>query len=150
MRPSRRTQPPRLPEDMRQRLEVFGRHQLDPIGSGVKTDVYTSCVVPFVDYINASGAEQEHFLRELRAAVAADQGGFATYGAARLTWELFGEKALQLPAALPLIDAGIEFKLARGLPPAMTLTGYELRRFTHWLDQRRAGPASRAAGEAGP
>jgi len=135
---------------MRQRLEVFGRHQLDPIGSGVKTDVYTSCVVPFVDYIDASEAEQEDFLRELRTVVAADQGGFATYGAARLAWELFGEAALRLPAALPLIDGGIEFKLARGIPPAMTLTGYELRRFTQWLDQRRDAPSSRAAGGAGP
>jgi len=135
-----RPTPSRFPVDMQQRLERFGRYQLDPIGSGITSDVFTTCVVPFVDYVNAGEAEQEDFLRELHAVVAADPGGFASYGAASLTWELFGENALRLPAALPLIDGGIEFKLARGLPPATILTGYELRRFTHWLDQRRAGP----------
>jgi hypothetical protein len=70
--------------------------------------------------------------------VRGDQGGFATFGAASLTWELFGDKALRLPAALPLIDAGIQFKLARGLPPAMTLTGHELQRFSQRVDQRRS------------
>jgi hypothetical protein len=122
---------------MPQRLEQFGRYQLDPQGSGVTADVFTSCVVPFVDYLQADDAEQESFLRGLFAVVTGDQGGFATYGAASLTWELLGDKALRLPAALPLIDAGIQFKLARGLPPAMILTGYELQRFSQWLDQRR-------------
>lgn len=125
--------PARFPGDMLQRLEQFGRHQFSPY-SGVTSDVFTRCVVPFVDYVNADEADQEAFLRDLRAVVAGDQGGFATYGAASLTWELFGEKSLRLPAALPLIDAGIAFKLARGLPPALILTGYELQRFTQWLD----------------
>jgi hypothetical protein len=122
---------------MRQRLELFGRYQLDPMGSGITSDVFTTCVVPFVDYIDAGEAEQEDFLRDLHDVAAADRGGFATYGAASLTWELFGDRALRLPAAWPLIDAGIEFKLARGLPPAAVLTGYELQRFGQWLDQRR-------------
>jgi hypothetical protein len=126
-----------FPSDMRQRLELFGRYQLDPMRSGIRGDVFTTCVVPYVDYIKADEAEQEAFLRDLRTVVAADRGGFATYGAASLAWELFGDKVLRLPAALPLIDAGIEFKLARGLPPAQILTGYELRRFSQWLDQRR-------------
>lgn len=122
---------------MLQRLEQFGRYQLDPHGSGLTADVFTSCVVPFVDYLQVDEAEQEGFLRDLYAVITGDQGGFATYGAASLTWELFGDKALRLPAALPLIDAGIQFKLARGLPPATILTGYELQRFSQWLDQRR-------------
>jgi hypothetical protein len=120
-----------------ERLEQFGRYQFDPQGSGVTTDVFTSCVIPFLDYLQADEAEQEGFLRDLFAVVAGDQGGFATYGAASLTWELFGDRALRLPAALPLIDAGIQFKLARGLPPVLILTGYELKRFGQWLDQRR-------------
>jgi hypothetical protein len=120
---------------MLRRLEQLGRFQLDPQGSGLATDVVANCVVPFVDYIKADEAEQEDFLRDLYAMVTGDQGGFVTYGAARLAWELFGEKALQLPAALPLIDAGIRFKLARGLPPAMILTGYELQRFGQWRNQ---------------
>ena len=132
-----RATPPGFPDDMRQRLELLGRFTLDPMGSGIKSDIYTTCVVPFVEYIKAGRAEQEAFLRDLHALVATDGGGFATYGAAGLMWELFGEKALEMPAALPLIDAGIEFKLARGLPPAAILTGYEKRRFLQWPDRRR-------------
>lgn len=130
---------PRFPGDMRHRLDQFGRRALDPVGSGIRVDVYTSCLVPYADYVNADEAEQEAFLRDLREVVAADQGGFATYGAASLTWELFGDSALRLPAALPLIDAGIAFKLARSLPPAMILTGYELRRFSQWHEAPPAG-----------
>lgn len=133
--------PSRFPSDMQQRLELFGRYQFDPMGSGVKSDVFTTCVIPFVDYIQADQAEQENFLRDLYDVVVADRGGFATYGAASLTWELFGEAALRLPAAQPLIDAGIAFKLARGFPPAYTLTGYELQRFSGWPDSAATPPA---------
>jgi hypothetical protein len=132
--------PPRLPSDIRQRLELFGRYQFDPMGSGVKSDVFTTCVIPFLEYIQASQAEQESFLRDLYDVVVDDRGGFATYGAASLTWELFGEDALRLAAAQPLIDAGIAFKLARGFPPAYILTGYEMRRFSHWLDHHYYHP----------
>lgn len=126
--------PSRFPSDMRQRLELFGRYELDPMGCGLSGDVSTDCIIPLVDYIEADPAEQDGMLRDLHTVVAGDQGGFATYGAARLAWELFGDKALEMPVALPLIDAGIAFKLARGLPPAYILTGYELRRFSQWRD----------------
>lgn len=127
----------RFPGDMLHRLEQLGRHALDPMGRGASVDVNSFCVIPFAGYIQADETEQERFLRDLYAVVASDRGGFATYGAARLAWELFGGKVLRLPAALPLIDAGIRFKLARGLPPALTLTGYELQRFSQWREQRR-------------
>lgn len=120
---------------MLRRLERFGRFELDPQGSGLGSDASTDCILPFTDYIHADRAEQETLLRELYALIGEDQGGFATYGAARLAWELFDETALQLPSGLPLIDAGIRFKLARGLPPATILTGYELKRFWEWADR---------------
>lgn len=138
---SRKVTPPRFPDDMLQRLEVFGRYELDPSGSGINGEITTACVVPFTDVIYADDAEQEGFLRDLHAVVAADQGGFATYGAARLAWELFSERALRLPSGLRLVDAGIRFKLSRGLAPIHCLTGYELRRFGDWLDQPRDAPA---------
>lgn len=139
---SRRATPHRFPIDFLQQLALFGRYELDPHGSGVDgNEVTHTCIIPFVDMIQADEAEQESFLRDLHALVAGDQGGFATYGAARLAWQLFSDKALQLPAALPLIDAGIAFKLARGVPPGMILTGYEMQRFHWWLDQHHNLPS---------
>lgn len=120
---------------MLHRLEQYGRHEFDSIHSGLDSGVY-DCVIPFLDLIDADEVEQAEFLTELSAVVAADPDGFATYGAASLTWDLFGDEALRLPAALPLIDTGIRFKLARGVPPYLILTGYELQRFGQWSDPR--------------
>jgi hypothetical protein len=109
---------------MLQRLELFGRFEFDHFHSGIdSSDIYQDCVVPFLD---ASKEDQDGFLVDLRALVADDHGGFATFGAARLVWELYVD-VLKIPAALPLIDAAIEFKRARGLPSA-SLTGYEVDR----------------------
>ncbi len=55
-------------------------------------------------------------------------------GAARLVWEMYSEDCLAIAAAVSLVDAGIEFKLSRGLPPAM-LTGYEMQRFLELREQ---------------
>jgi hypothetical protein len=40
---------------------------------------------------------------------------------------MYGGDCLRIPAALPLIDAGIDFKFARGLS-GFHLTGYERQR----------------------
>lgn len=114
----------RLPADMLRWLERFGRYALDPQHSGVDdTDIWGR-FGPLHEY--ATG-DRAGFLAEIQDLVAADQNGFATYGAARLVWEMFSEEALRIPAALSLVDAGIRFKLARGLPSAM-FTGYEMDR----------------------
>ena len=110
-------------------LEIFGRHSLDPQHSGIDGSDLWSRLAPLHEY---SSRDREGFLAELAAVVAGDQGGFATFGAARVVWEMFGGEALNIPAALPLIDAGIAFKRSRGLPDLM-LTGYESQR----LAQRR-------------
>ena len=125
-----RARPARFPGDVLRRLERFGRYALDPSASGLdRDDVWAACVAPFRP---DASADLDGFLNDLRAVVAADGGGFATFGAARLVWELCGPDALTTPAAWPLIDAGIDFVVARGLPAAY-LTGFEMRR----LRQRR-------------
>lgn len=106
-------------------LEHFGRYAFDSHGSGIDgSDMWNYYIAPFADFARA---DPDGFLAELRTLVADDQGGFATFGAARLTWEFYGGECLKMPAALPLIDAGIDFKLARGLP-SLRLTGYEQQR----------------------
>ncbi|ROO61556.1 hypothetical protein EDC02_3496 [Micromonospora sp. Llam0] len=106
-------------------LDRFGRFSLDPQGSGVDVD----------ETVNRLGALYGHatsdpdgFLGGLLALVQRDRGGFATYGAARLAWEMYSSEAFRMPAALPLIDAGIRFKLSRGLPPSVALTALEMTR----------------------
>src|SRR4051794_34282853 len=74
----------RFPADMVQRLELLGRFEFDPRGSGIDGgQVAKDCVVPFY---RDSQANREAFLTDLQAVVAADRDGFATYGAARLAW----------------------------------------------------------------
>src|SRR5205823_7955744 len=122
-----RARPSRFPPDMLRRLELFGRYELDPQTSGIDAgEVWPTCMAPFVD---DASADRDGFLTDLHTLVAGDHGGFATFGAARLVWELHSGAALTIPAAWPLIDAGIEFKRARGLPTA-SLTGYEMQRLT--------------------
>jgi hypothetical protein len=121
----------RFPADMPQRLERFGRFSLDPRSSGIDAGtIWSQCVGPFAA---GAKADPDGFLAGLQAAVADRRGGFATFGAARLVWEMYGADALTTPATWPLIDAGIDFIAERGLPTA-SLTGYEMQRLT----QRRA------------
>lgn len=126
----------RFPDDMVPWLALLGRHALDPQGSDIDPDeIWPRVAALWPD----ATADRTGFLADLHALVAADRGGFATHGAARLAWELYGSEVLRLPAAWPLIDAGIDFKLARGLSTGH-LTGYEMSR----LVQRREGDAGRA------
>ncbi|WBB78753.1 hypothetical protein O7606_21440 [Micromonospora sp. WMMD882] len=114
---------------MLRRLELLGRFTLDPQGSGIDVDDAISCIMPFWEDVRA---DRDGFLTDLRTLTAPEPEGFATLGAAHLVWELVGEEALRVPAAWPLIDGGIDFKLSRGLSTA-SLTGYEMQR----LVQRR-------------
>lgn len=118
-----------FPDDMLRWLEVFGRYSFDVHNSGIDGDAMWNRLGPLHKYATS---DREGFLTALRDVVAGDQGGFATFGAARLVWEMYSGDALGIPAALPLIDAGIEFKISRGLP-SLRFTGYEMQR----LDQLR-------------
>jgi hypothetical protein len=105
-------------------LETFGRYSLDVHGSGIDGDAVFGRMGPLYEHATRDRAG---FLAALRDVVADDRGGFATYGAARLVWEMYSDEALRVPEALALIDAGIEFKTSRGLP-TFALTGYEWER----------------------
>lgn len=124
MRLVKRISRPRFPSDMPQWLELFGRYLLDEVNSGIDSAVIWERLPALFTYATS---DREGFFAELESILAEDQSGFATSGAARLVSEIFSEDALEIPAALSLIDAGIRFKLARGLPFSM-LTGYEIGR----------------------
>ncbi|MEU4252934.1 hypothetical protein AB0F15_36590 [Amycolatopsis sp. NPDC026612] len=115
----------RLPADLARRLELLGRFEFDVRGSGVDSgEIFPTCIQPFLEF-----AEQDlnGFVAELRAGVAGDGTGFATYGAYCLVVELAGTD-VRTPDALALLDAAIEVKRARHLPQTM-LKGYELFRW---------------------
>ncbi len=120
-----------FPADMLRWLEKFGRYSLDAQHSGIDGGDMWNRLGPLYEYATS---DREGFLAEMQAVVATDQGGFATFGAARLVWEMYSGDCLHIPAALPLIDAGIEFKRSRGLPTAM-LTGYEMQRLAQLREQ---------------
>jgi hypothetical protein len=105
-------------------LELYGRYQFDVLHSGLGGREIDDQIVPLYQYATS---DPESFLSEQRAVVREDEGGFATFGAARLVWDMYAEDSLRDPRALPLIDAGIEFKRARDLP-SWSLTPYEMER----------------------
>jgi hypothetical protein len=117
----------RFPADMKRRLELLGRFELDPQGSGVDAaEIYPNCIEPFARDMSD---DRDGFLAELRAFVADDEGGIATYGASCLVVELAGT-SVRTPDALALLDSAIEFKRVRRMP-SDRLKGYEWER---WLE----------------
>lgn len=117
-----------FPSDMIQRLELLGRFELDHTGSGVAgSEIYPTCIGPFFD---RAQADPLGFLAALRAVVADDTGGFATYGASCLVHDVLSGQHLKAEDALALLDAAIAFKHERSLPSA-SFKGYEWQR---WLE----------------
>lgn len=122
----------RLPADMLWRLELLGRFEMDYVGSGVDAkEIYPTCIAPF--YADAQ-ADPQGFLAALRGAVADDKGGFATYGASCLVYELLGVN-VRMEDALALLDKAIAFKRERCLPSS-AFKGYEWQR---WLEVHGPG-----------
>ncbi|WP_433528374.1 hypothetical protein ACQPYA_18675 [Micromonospora sp. CA-263727] len=105
----------RFPHDIVRTLELFGRFEANPQGSGVDYDEVVHKL--FIPYVEQANADPDGFFTDLRAVVANDAGGYATFGAARLVWELLtGDMKKNPPApALTLVKAGVEFKRAHGL-----------------------------------
>ena len=124
MRLFRRGPRTRFPADLAAWLETFGRCRLGQTTSRVGGASLWERLGPLYD---GAKADRDGFLVDLAALVEGDRAGFATLGAARVVWEIFGEDAPHIPAALSLIDAGIAMKTARGLP-GLAFTGYEMRR----------------------
>jgi hypothetical protein len=112
-------------------LDRLGRQAMDPFRSDVDGDD----VWPWVAALYEDArADPEGFVTDLEALAATTTGGFATYGASRLVWELLGA-GMRTEAALLMLDRAIEFKRERGLAPAH-LTGYERDR---WLEVHSPG-----------
>jgi hypothetical protein len=110
--PRQRSGPsPRLRPDVAAWLDTFGRFELDPVSSGIDP---MSVGAYFGELSTYAAADPDAFLAELEAAVAGDDGGFAVFGAASLVWRTVHD-APDRPAARPLLEAGLDFKLARGL-----------------------------------
>ena len=119
----------RFPRDMVARLEMMGRYEMDAMTSGIDGGkIAELCIIP---HLSEAPADPEGFTADLRDVVAGDTGGFATYGASRLVWELLSSNC-RTPGALDLLDAAIAFKRTLGLPTAR-LRGYEMDR---WLETR--------------
>ncbi|MEV6350827.1 hypothetical protein [Actinoplanes sp. NPDC051851] len=110
----------RFPPDMLDQLEMLGRYRLDRHHCGLSP---LEVLEPFLSpYMQDITVDRDGLLGELAALVAGDEGGFATHGAACLTWDLLDGEIEDVPAAWPLIDAGIAFKLDRGLGEVESLT----------------------------
>jgi hypothetical protein len=122
----------RFPEDMIRRLELLGRFEMDHVGSGIdSSEVLSDSIRPFR---SDARADPDGFVSDLRAVIATEDRGFATYGACCLIIETIGYE-FRSEDALALLDDGIAFKRERGLPSAC-LTGYEWHR---WLDVNGPG-----------
>ncbi len=118
----RKPTPPagRFPADMLRRLEHFGRYEADPNGSGIDYNDIVQLV--FVPFVHDAQADPHGFCVDLQAVVADDADGLATFGAARLVWELLVGDQRKIPPALTLVRAGIAYKRAHRLP----LTFFEM------------------------
>ena len=114
----------RFPRDMVERLEQFGRYEMDPWSSGLDGgDLAQRCIIPF---LKDAADDPEGFTADLHDVVADDRGGFATYGASRLVFELLSD--YRTPGALALLDAAITFKRTVGMSSAH-LNGFESERW---------------------
>ena len=109
----------RFPADTLNILERLGRFEANPPGSGIDYDEIVQRL--FVPYVQPANADPDSFFADLRAVVANDNDGYATFGAARLVWELLTGDTKNNPpeSALALVKAGIEFKRAHGLGLSM-------------------------------
>jgi len=126
----------RFPADTMQRLELYGRYEYDRYSSGIdNSDMWSDCIQPFYD---DARADPEGFSAALLALITGERGGFATFGASRLIFELMSDKYLDHPGAVRIMDAGIDFKLARGLT-LDHFTGFERDRLEQRVNQGEQG-----------
>ena len=121
-----------FPDDMLQRLERLGRSKIDIINSGIDwPEVVKNCIAPFHEQ---AVADPGKFLSDLTRVIAQDTGGFATYGAVSLMYELVKDSA-RTAAGAALADRGVEFKLQRGLTLS-SFTSYEVERYYETVGRR--------------
>jgi hypothetical protein len=115
---------------MLQRLDRLGRCKIDMMNAGIDwPEVVTNCIAAFHEQ---AVTDPGRFLSDLQHVIDQDSGGFATYGAASLMYELVPENIHSEAGAL-LVDLAIKFKRQRGLPIG-SFNGYELER---WYETKR-------------
>jgi photosystem II stability/assembly factor-like uncharacterized protein len=129
----RRT-PSRFPADMLEWLDTYGRHRLDRWTSGIDGGAIWGRLEPLLEELRR---DPDGFLADLEELVAGARGSFVTLGAGGLAWEALNhDDPFRFPAAGRLIDAGIAFKVARGLPSDVFAI-YETER---WLEVKGERP----------
>lgn len=102
----------RLPADVVERMERFGRFEHDPVGSDIDAArVWEELQQPFLEFAQT---DPVRFARALADAVL-PAGGFALFGAARTVWNLVGSDHSS-PAYDTVRMAALEFFQANGVP----------------------------------
>ena len=92
--------PSRFPRDMVALLEHFRRDESTPGGlldPFERMKLIGSVLAPFVQDANS---DPHGFFTDLQSVVAGDSGGLATFGAARLVWELLYPEVRNNPPRL--------------------------------------------------
>ena len=115
---------PRLPLDIAARMERFGRHEIDPVGSRDDASaVFAETQQPFLELSRTDPSALIQVLAEACLPV----GGWAVYGAERTVVNLIGTDSPD-PKWLTLLDGSIEFLRSNFVPP-MRVAQYAWMRF---------------------
>jgi hypothetical protein len=131
---------------MLQRLDRLGRCKIDIINCGIDwNEVIKNCIAPFYEQ---AIHDPDKFISELMLLTDADSGGFATYGASSLMFELVPDSA-KTGVGLALLDRAIEFKIRRGLPP-VAMTGHEMQRYAEIKRYQRPSTTAEDSHADGP
>jgi hypothetical protein len=120
----------RLPPDFARTLELYGRWQFDPAGSGIQPSQIGGGNIEYKLYMLAQ-PDPDAFVRAV-AGAASSAGGWALYGGERAIMNSVGYyPELTHPDYLTVLDAAIDFLHGQGYGAAY-LPPYMMRR---WADR---------------
>jgi hypothetical protein len=111
---------PRLPADIVEKLDMWGRFRFDPQGAKIEVSEIGTLEN---DMRQLAQADSDAFVSGLAAAVL-PHGGWAVYGGAHMVMSVTGGLPTH-PAFEELMAASLEFLAASGMP-TIHLTPYEL------------------------
>jgi hypothetical protein len=104
----------RLPEDIAQRMEVYGRFEFDPQSFLDDTPPINELIYqPLYPIASADG---DAFIAGLAAAVL-PVGGWAVFGGQRAVRDLTGDRRPNHPGYVSMLDAAIRFVISQGYGP---------------------------------
>jgi hypothetical protein len=120
--------PNRLPENIVEMMDRFGRFEFDPQGSQEDGGaIWSETQAPLVEF---AALDAQGFLNSLASKFVLE-GGWSAYGAAHTTWNLLTDETRTGPAYEAIMDASLEFLRWHGIPPNR-VTGYE---WQHWVSR---------------